>query len=336
MKPKIIFRADGDRKMGLGHLFRTLALAEMLKAQFYCCFMTRCVLPSVHKRILEVCESLIKLPSTKDHSHEARSLLGPLLSGNEVVVLDGYHFDREYQTIVRSFGSRLVYIDDLQEGHYIADVVINHAGGLVKKDFRGEDYVQFFLGPNYALLRKEFCAAARHRLSTAQEHYYFICLGGADPHNDTLRVLRRCEEQGHAQRCFVITGAAYAYGEELDRYIRQSKMDIIRLSDLDAIRMVKVMQQCGTAVCPPSSIAYEYLCVGGLLYLHQIADNQDRLRRFMLCEHLAFSFDQYPIKDAMAKAKIKQQQRAVFRGDSPKNILQIFNTICDAVNMPNG
>ena len=36
IKKKVVLRADGNSKIGLGHVYRLLALAEMLKEDFEC------------------------------------------------------------------------------------------------------------------------------------------------------------------------------------------------------------------------------------------------------------------------------------------------------------
>jgi len=41
MIKKILFRADGNYKIGLGHLFRSFALIEMFKDEYECVFLTR-------------------------------------------------------------------------------------------------------------------------------------------------------------------------------------------------------------------------------------------------------------------------------------------------------
>ena len=58
-KAKIVFRADGHAKMGLGHVIRSLALADMLKEDFDCHFMIRNPLPALRVQIMEVCQHLI-------------------------------------------------------------------------------------------------------------------------------------------------------------------------------------------------------------------------------------------------------------------------------------
>lgn len=40
-KRQIIFRADAGKRIGYGHFVRTLALADMLKEEFECVFVTQ-------------------------------------------------------------------------------------------------------------------------------------------------------------------------------------------------------------------------------------------------------------------------------------------------------
>ena len=226
MKPNIFFRADGNQRIGLGHIYRSLALAEMLKASFDCHFIIRNPIPSLQRVILKTCLSLIKLPETKNDLHEAKTQVLPLLYGKEIIVLDGYGFGTDYQKIVKENGSPLVCIDDIYSTHFVADMIINHAGGVSSDLYSMEIYTQLHAGPSVALLRKPFCQAAQNRQEPADEASCFVCLGGADPKNDTLQVLRKLEASKTIEQCYVITGAAYAYLPELKNYMKRSSMKI--------------------------------------------------------------------------------------------------------------
>ena len=50
MKPKIYIRADGNSGIGLGHVIRSLALAEMLKEDFNCIFATRFLTDHINEK----------------------------------------------------------------------------------------------------------------------------------------------------------------------------------------------------------------------------------------------------------------------------------------------
>jgi spore coat polysaccharide biosynthesis predicted glycosyltransferase SpsG len=62
VKRKVIFRADGNESIGMGHFTRTLALVEILKEDFLCLFATQ--EPSIYQinEIARVGCEFISLP----------------------------------------------------------------------------------------------------------------------------------------------------------------------------------------------------------------------------------------------------------------------------------
>ena len=88
-KKKIIFRADGNSQIGLGHVMRCLALGEMLKNNFDLFFAIQ--EPSLP--IIQLLENesfkIAELPKTLDFKVDSENLM-LLLDGSEIVVLDGY------------------------------------------------------------------------------------------------------------------------------------------------------------------------------------------------------------------------------------------------------
>lgn len=320
-KPKVFFRADGHAKMGLGHVIRSLALADMLKEQFHCAFMIRNPLPSLQQQILQVCENLIELPESENDLEEANHLSQKYLQGDEIVVLDGYHFTTTYQQIIKNKGCKIVAIDDIHACHFVTDVLINHAGGLKNSDYSAEPYTQFCLGLPYVLLRKPFREAAQNRnYPNRKADNIFICLGGADPNNDTLGVLKKCIESNKFRTFYVVIGGAYQYRKELDDFIANLDFDIKLLSNLSAEEMVHYMKQCETAVTPPSTTSYEYLSVGGDLYLKVIADNQKRMHSYLTSQSLAKDFD----LDFNSQV---QRTTNPFDGQQKKRFLRLFNAL---------
>lgn len=302
-KPVIFFRADGHAEMGLGHVFRSLALAEMLSSDFDCQFIIHNPLPTLTEQILQICSRIIYVDN---HLDDAQFLVDNHLNSNNIIVLDGYHFATDYQKTIRKSGAKIVCIDDIKSYHFLADAIINHAGGLTPEDYSAKADTQFHLGLKYALLRKPFRLAAQQRMMVKNEENLFICLGGADPKNDTLTVLKRCEEVGHFQNIHLVLGGAYSHDNLLNEYLQQTKLRISLHRNLDAQQMVDLMRQCGVAITPPSTTAYEYLSVGGTLFLKVIADNQLNINRYFLNEGLAFSYEKnFP------KVSIEQQKEAL-------------------------
>ena len=111
---KIYFRADAGADIGYGHFIRSLSLASILKDKFECALFTQT--PSAYqlKEAEGVCP-LVSLPSTQ----EKYTLFLDRLDGDEIVVLDNYFYDVQYQKAIKEKGCSLVCIDDGRDNNFI-------------------------------------------------------------------------------------------------------------------------------------------------------------------------------------------------------------------------
>lgn len=327
MKTKIYFRADGNSGMGLGHVIRSLALADMLKPEFECVFIIRNPLSYLRDRILEVCDKIIELPDFSTAKEEYSLLVKDYVTAADIVVLDGYHFNTEYQQAIKNIGSKLVCIDDIHTCHFVADHIINHAGGVVMSDYSAEPYTQYSLGPAYALLRKSFRVAAQNKSQRNANNNIFICLGGADPENATLDILKSCETNTSIDTCHLVIGAAFQYQKELKQYLSETRLNIQLYSSLSERQMAECMQLCSKAIVPPSTISYEYMSVGGEIYLKSIAENQLHMHTFMVNEGLAFDFHQFPESNMETIQETFLRQCKLFDGNQKKRFFRLFKSL---------
>jgi UDP-2,4-diacetamido-2,4,6-trideoxy-beta-L-altropyranose hydrolase len=327
MRPaRVLFRADGNKKIGLGHIHRCLALGEIIRSDFGLAFAIRDPLPGLATIVCEAGGDLICLPDNTDYYQEAHGLLS-VLQGYDIIVLDGYFFDTEYQQIIRSVNIKVVCIDDIHSFHFVSDGIINHAGGVKKELYSTAPLTQLFLGTRYCIIKKEFLQAARDNVEAAErESAILICMGGADPDNHTLSVLKKCIVHAGSNRFYIIIGEAYQHLHDLKQFVDQCACNVSVLKDLKADQMTHYMKKCPVAICPPSGVAYEYLCVGGELYLQQTADNQHHINAYLLDNSLAFRFSDFRILDAVRIQKSLEQQKKEFDGSSQQTLLRVFRS----------
>ena len=270
MKPVIIFRADASIDIGYGHVVRSLALSNMLKDHFDCVFATRFVTPYIEREIHNTCSELIKLPESDEHFEAFLSVV----TKDKIVVLDNYFFDTDYQQSIKNKGCKLVCIDDIHDKHFVADVVINHAGGTPKTSYSIAPYTSLYLGPDYALLRPEFLGHDKKDGNTS----LLVCFGGADKGNATLQALKMLDDKQFLHQCYIVVGDAFQHQQALTEFQQSSNLNIDVLKNLSAQEMADVMSGCRYAICPPSTVSYEYLFLsGGELYLKVIDRKSTRL-----------------------------------------------------------
>lgn len=258
-KPKVIFRADGGSEIGLGHITRSLALADMLKKDFRTIFLTSAPSPEIQSKIKDICEDIIILPETKNLNEEANYLAAEFIERGDIVVLDGYNFTTEYQKIIKLKQTRVVCIDDIHAYHFIADIVINHSPGTEKERYSAESYTKFLLGADYALLRKPFIDAAEAGCKNKKGNTVFISFGGFDKFNITEKVIEICLQVENLNELHVVVGLSHA-----DIIMRKfNNIDKVKIhANLTAQQMCDLMCRCTLAICPASTVVMEAAATG--------------------------------------------------------------------------
>lgn len=332
-KKKVVFRADGNPKIGLGHVSRLIALAEMLKDKYDCSFLIQSPIESLQKQIKEICSQIYILNESSDYLQEAEFVSEKYLEGNEIVVLDGYHFDTGYQKIIKAKGSKLVCIDDTHSYHFVADVVLNHAGNINAGHYHLENYTKLYCGSKYALLRKPHLkTASKNDMENKNFKSIFVNMGGADPQNFTLEVLKELLFLDDIHNIDVVTGHAYSWQNDFQSFLDQvSHPDItINLhSSLSVEKMVALMRKSGIAVCSASTVAYEFCCSKGILILIKTADNQDNIYQYLINSGCAIAFKKKLSQKLNENNNLKmiENQKILFDGKSPIRLIEIFKLL---------
>ncbi len=185
---------------------RTLALAQGLRARgAQVTYFSREGPHDMHPAIRSAGFALVVLPRSASASEtwlgveygreiaesaRAFSLLDPF----DLLVVDHYGIDAEWETRMRPFCSALMAIDDLANRNHDCDVLLDQ-NLVCESERRYEPLIpknaRALLGPRYALLREEFrdgCFAARKRDGRIERLFVFI--GGVDDSDETSKVLR--------------------------------------------------------------------------------------------------------------------------------------------------
>src|SRR5262249_6429779 len=114
------------------------------------------------------------------------------------LVLDGYHFDAAYQQTIRAAGYRLLVIDDMAHlPQYHAAGLLNQKMHATTLHYHCNPEAALLLGPRYALLRPEFRPWYGWQRSTPEvARKVLVTMGGSDPDNVTLQVVRALQQVG--------------------------------------------------------------------------------------------------------------------------------------------
>ena len=244
LKPKVLFRADGNHDIGYGHVMRSLSLAFMLKDEFECDFAVIDPDSFLKKEISNV-GKCIPLENNQIGS------IYTLCQQYNIIVLDGYHFDTSYQLALKKLVKPLVYIVDMPDKRYVSDVLINHAPGLDFNKFETEGYTKKCFGLAYSMIRPEFQIEKKQNGDAI-----FLCFGGADKHNLTFRVLEILQKIV-ATKINVVIGSGYIHESSLRRLAHKNMVEIHKA--ISGNQMCELMDLSRLAIVPSSTILFETL-----------------------------------------------------------------------------
>jgi UDP-2,4-diacetamido-2,4,6-trideoxy-beta-L-altropyranose hydrolase len=280
---KIIFRADGNSVIGLGHFFRVLALADLVKEEFECFCAMKTPDEFVKNQIRKTGIGLIELGSL-DYEKLTESIgevpfdLGQHLTGNEIVVLDGYWFSDSYQKKIKQFGCSLVFIDDVYKEYPYADVIVNHALDVSLSSYKNTT-AKILGGPDYSLMRKEFLQQAKQGIAEKIKFdTAFVCFGGADTNELAFKMSSFLANSYTAVRTINILNSSSYRGEsgKFEDLAKTSGKDVIVHKNLSAAEIINVMTSSDFAIISASNIAYECVCTGLPMVVGYYVDHQIR------------------------------------------------------------
>jgi UDP-2,4-diacetamido-2,4,6-trideoxy-beta-L-altropyranose hydrolase len=261
-KNNLFIRCDASNKIGLGHLIRCKALAEMLQGKFDITFYCHQI-PESYKN-----DFPYKLVILNNETQFISAI-----NNTCIVVLDGYHFDTEYQKQIKDKKSSLVCIVDLPHCEYYADLLINHSPGALCDDYNAKIDTKFAFGLDYALVRQVFLKQAITHREINQINSVLVAIGGSDSLNLTEKILNIVINHQQYKVIHVITGASYNHYESLQKLIKKDNR-IIYSQNLNENQMMEVMMDCELAIVPSSGILFEAIACKMIPLSGYYVDNQ--------------------------------------------------------------
>ncbi|TYB78756.1 UDP-2,4-diacetamido-2,4,6-trideoxy-beta-L-altropyranose hydrolase [Bizionia myxarmorum] len=334
---KILFRADGNSEIGLGHLYRTFALIEMLKENYECRLVTRSdseliIIPKTYKVDL--------VPVSIYINDEPKWLAENYNTSANLIIADGYAFDSNYQKEIKKLGYKLIYIDDLTTIENSADIVINHSLVVTREHFQAKPYTKFALGSHFAMLRPKFIEVAKKSKQPKKIKEAFISFGGVDFYDLTSKAVEALINIKSIHKIHVLIGAAYKHQNIFEIETRNSNVKIYR--NLSEEEVIGVMQKCQLAIIPSSTISYEVCSVKMLIICGYFIDNQELIYKGLKKNNVIFPAGDYTLyniskfegiinevinSDISTQNQMLKNQKKLFDGKQKQRFLNIINTL---------
>jgi UDP-2,4-diacetamido-2,4,6-trideoxy-beta-L-altropyranose hydrolase len=275
----LLIRADASPQIGIGHVMRCMALAEAWQAQGGEVVFASASAPQELEQRLDAegfaRRRILGRPGQPEEARETAALARNCSAA--CVVLDGYHFDPDYRRALGRTGARLLLVvDGVPPDTAGADFVLDQNLGASRPGGVREDSgTRFLLGPRYALLRREFWRwrGRKHPIApTARK--LLVTLGGSDPENMTLRILRalRTLPESRELEARIVVGPANRHRASLEKELIRAPETWRLLAAPDD--MPELVAWADLGISAAGSTCWELAFMGLPFVTIVLADNQ--------------------------------------------------------------
>jgi UDP-2,4-diacetamido-2,4,6-trideoxy-beta-L-altropyranose hydrolase len=267
-QPMIVFRTEGGPAIGLGHIRRSMTLAQALQKQGARAMF---VLPEdpVSLDILGR-EGFSTAMVARDKDLDLGETLKCMETASaRAAVIDAYSvLDFSRITPVAFTG----VIDDLADRSLPVNLIINGGADAGDLRYRPSPHTELLLGPKYSLLREEFSEepVRRHKANIER---VLITLGGTDPNALSVDLITWVRETFPRARLDVVIGAFLnpAMKDTIRRLI-QDDSNVHQYENPPQMR--ELMLACEVAITGGGQTTYELAATGTPGLAIRLADNQ--------------------------------------------------------------
>lgn len=245
----ICIRADGGSEIGMGHIMRTLVLAEELRKKhkvFYACRIDK---PFTDKYKAGI--ELIKKKNFNIVYINENNINTDICNINaDCIITDSYDVDEEYFNIVKKHFKISGCLDDEKICDYFnVDFLINQNPYADKLNYNCNCNTSLMLGTKFVILRDEFrnCQFKKNINKTVKD--IMITVGGSDNNNLTKYIIEQLNKLDY--RLHIVIGSGFKYGELLKKYESENILLYFNAT------MSELMKKCDICISSCGSTLYE-------------------------------------------------------------------------------
>lgn len=273
-EPRVLFRVDGGARLGMGHVTRSLAIADALResARAEVAFLMSAEHP---EGIREASRRGYRVQALGDLRIEScvRSIqdFAPAILINDMPSLDS-----EYLKALAHLGATTVNLvdtpEDLETTEQYEQVIIS----VMSHD--RETPEGFYAGPAYAILREQFRDRKKDVRRLPQR--VLLSFGGSDPQGLTLKAVRALQALPFEIEVLAVTGPAFAHQRELKTLLSTLQRRVTLIQEAGG-HISELMLDADLMVGSGGMSVYEIAALGtpGVV-LGQNAREDRRMREF--------------------------------------------------------
>lgn len=289
---RIAFRTDANNEIGTGHFMRCLTLADELnkygfEIQFVSREMPIHLLQMLQMRKINFCKltrrSYVDEPEKLPHFHwlktsqiqdaiETVEALGT--SKLDWLIVDHYALDYRWEGYLRRIASKILVIDDLADRKHDCDLLLDqnfYANQNQRYEGKVSTKCQMLLGPEFALLRKEFRDKRNFlRVRSGEIKNILVSFGGIDSKNFTALAIKAISKLNWNVCVNVVIGEKHPNLQEIQILCRSFRFEC----HIQSTKMAELMDQADISIGAGGISLWERLCIELPSICIVAADNQ--------------------------------------------------------------
>lgn len=272
MSARVVFRADGGPAIGSGHIMRCIALASAFSAGGWKIGFAATAESFKSVAALDAA-AFEKLTMSGDPLAEPAQLAAKWPEGCDLLVVDHYGRDENFERSCRPWTKRILAIDDLANRKHDADMLADSGAG------NGEVYramlpagCEILAGPRFAIVHSDFLLArdvALPRRDGRPVARILVSFGQVDPNNATALALDAIEQAGFSGAVDVVLGQSAPHLAAIRRRVKGRVTLHVNAGNMPAL-----IATSDLSIGAGGTTSFERCCLGLPSLMIEIADNQ--------------------------------------------------------------
>jgi spore coat polysaccharide biosynthesis predicted glycosyltransferase SpsG/CMP-N-acetylneuraminic acid synthetase len=274
-QPRVLFRVDGSAALGMGHVYRSLAIAQSLRE------LSRAEIAFLMSA--DGAEGIVTVsrqgyPVRVVGDNRLENYLEHIRDFSPAILINDLRppIDAEYVSALSHVGATTVNLvdtpDDLDMTEQYEQVIVS----VMNQD--RETPEGFYGGPAFAILREHFRGREKEVREEAQ--MVLLTFGGSDPQGLTLKAARALQDLPEHVQVLAVAGPAFSYRREFDALAATLRRRIPLIHEA-AGHIADLMLEADVVVGSGGMSVYEIAALGtpGVI-LGQNAREEKRMREF--------------------------------------------------------
>lgn len=273
----VLIRADGNERIGSGHIMRTKSIANELKGLG--AKVLYALADERGKRLINNEFQSVVLSSNYERLDDEIDALSSVIKEQKIklILLDSYFVTPKYFKELKKL-AKVAYIDDLDAFAYECEALINYGAFFDKNEYKARQNLakKHFLGSEFAPLRAEFGSTQKSSKNT-QKKQVLLTTGNTDLLGIMPRLLEAflSDESLKNLEFLAISGAFNEHENKLLALSTKHKnIKVLKSPE----NMAQIMAEADFVLSAGGSTLYELASLAKAVICFSIAANQNNIK----------------------------------------------------------